>query len=194
MLSSSFLGRWFVLCTIALQSGAYFSFYEPKLNAKWQSNGVNVIAWAKGKLDGIDTFDIEFTRLSISGNWMVAKGVSHRQTSLNIFIQSLPAADDYLVLFINSTNGAVFAASPRFTILSTNATASSSSFLTPVAGAPTVTVSSTPNPTQQFATTFPAGENSALTLRQSIGKWKVQVVAICATAVTGFFGGVWAVL
>ena len=54
--------------------GAYFTFSQPTLNTKWQNNDVNELSWTKGKLDGVDTFDIEFTRMSVNGNWEVAKG------------------------------------------------------------------------------------------------------------------------
>ena len=48
----------------------------------------------------------------------------------------------------------MYAISPRFTILESGGTANSSA--TATAGASTITVSGGPNPTLDFATTFPA--------------------------------------
>ncbi|KAF8621859.1 hypothetical protein AX15_007454 [Amanita polypyramis BW_CC] len=191
MRTISFLGPISVLCTLIIQTAAYFSFSEPKQGTKWKNNGVNVISWKKGKLDGIDSFDIEFTRSSSSGNWLVAKGVSSSQTSLNIMVQNLPPGDDYFVIFMNSTHGVVNAVSPQFSILDSS---SSSQVNSPasIGSSPTVTVASTPNPTQLFATTFPAGISSALAL--TLDRWRIQTTAMGAAIATSFIGALWTVL
>ncbi|KAF8729786.1 hypothetical protein AX14_006035 [Amanita brunnescens Koide BX004] len=190
MLMINLIGRLLVLCAFfALQTGAYFTFSQPTLNTKWQNNDVNELSWTKGKLDGVDTFDIEFTRMSVNGNWEVAKGLSGQQTSLNVMIQNLPSGNDYFAIFLNSTGGIVYAVSPRFTVLSPTNTSSSSSQAN---GAPTVTISGSPNPTQQFATTFPAGISSALT--QNAGRWQVQAAAVGVAVVTSLLGALWTLL
>lgn len=77
------------------------------------------------------------------------------QKSLNLYLQDVPAGNDYFLIFINSTHGVMHATSPRFEILQANASPTSSN-PSPANGIPTVTVSGGPNPTAQFATTFPA--------------------------------------
>ena len=104
-------------------------------------------------------------------------------------IQNLPSGNDYFAIFLNSTGGIVYAVSPRFTVLSPTNTSSSSSQAN---GAPTVTISGSPNPTQQFATTFPAGISSALT--QNAGRWQVQAAAVGVAVVTSLLGALWTLL
>ncbi|KAF8347170.1 hypothetical protein F5887DRAFT_957004 [Amanita rubescens] len=188
-----FIARSLVVCTFfALQTDAYFSFSQPNPSTKWQNNGLNQISWTQGKLDGVNSFDIEFTRISVAGNWPVAKGVSHTQTSLNIMVENLPSGDDYFVLFLNTTGGIVYAVSPRFTVLAP----SNSSASTPKSnGSPTITVSSTPNPTQQFATTFPAGISTSRALPMiNRDRWHMQAAAVGTAVVTSFIGVLWTLL
>ena len=79
--------------------------------------------------------------------------------NLPIFLQDVPAGDDYYLMLINSTHGVMYSLSSRFSILpapqnSTNTSAivqppSNQQLLA------TVTVSGAPNPTASFAYTFP---------------------------------------
>ena len=69
----------------------------------------------------------------------------------------MPAANDYYLLFINSTHGGMYGISPRFTILDAGASVNSSaSASSAVAQATTLTVSGAPNPTVGFVQTFAA--------------------------------------
>jgi len=56
--------------------------------------------------------------------------------------------------FMNHTHGATHAISPKFSIVNT-VSADKGTQPSPVANAPTVTVSGAPNPTATFATEFP---------------------------------------
>lgn len=83
------------------------------------------------------------------------------QKKLNIQLQDVPAGDDYFLIFINSTHGVMHATSPRFAILAASATPTATRAVA-AAGIPTVSISGSPNPTMQFATTFPALASGAL--------------------------------
>lgn len=107
--------------------------------------------------------------------------------SFNLNLQGLPAADDYYLLFINSTHGVLYGNSYAFSIVDSAKNAS-----TPKLDStkPTVSVSGGPNPTAVFATTFPASESSAM------GTYVIGtgVVGMLGLAVVGMMGGAWAVL
>ena len=76
---------------------------------------------------------------------------------MNVYLQDVPAADDYYLLFINSTHGGMYAISPRFTILDAGATVdSTASASSAVSKATTISVSGGPNPTARFVQTFEA--------------------------------------
>jgi len=107
-------------------------------------------------------------------------------------VENLPSGDDYFVLFLNTTGGIVYAVSPRFTVLAP----SNSSASTPKSnGSPTITVSSTPNPTQHFATTFPAGiSTSRASPLNNKDRWHMQATAVGAAVVTSFIGVLWTLL
>lgn len=122
---------------------------------------MNVISWEKGVLDGVDSFDVELTRLSEDGLTYIASTVpadKSSPSSLNVYLEDIPAADDYFLLFLNSTHGVMYTTSPRFSVLNSSSTATSTSGSTPTpdSAAATVTVSGSPNPTQGFVTTFAA--------------------------------------
>lgn len=113
-----------------------------------------------------------------------------KPAQLNIMLQNVPAGDDYFLIFLNSTHGIMHATSHRFTILAPNASPTS----TPpaaVPNVPTVTVSGTPNPAQQFATTFPAMANSAT--RNSMVLDPHHIVIILMNVVFCLFGALWTV-
>jgi len=170
-------------------ASAYFIITEPARNTRWKNNAVNLVSWQKGALDGIDSFDIEFARLAVDGNLFAAKDVPSSQTSLNFLLQDVPAGDDYYVLLINSTHGVIHAVSSRFTILDSS-DSSAPTGQAPFQDAPTVTVSGRPNPTQEFATTFPArvGVSNGATGGWNEGSWRRQLVAVGATIFTSLLG------
>lgn len=86
---------------------------------------------------------------------MFRSSVLGKSASLNIKVNGLAPGDDYFLIFINSTHGVLHATSPRFTILPASSSPNSSQ-PSPISGATTVTVSTGPDPTQPFATTFAA--------------------------------------
>jgi hypothetical protein len=73
---------------------------------------------------------------------------------INIALNNVPAGDKWFFLFINSTHGGLYANSQSFSIV--NTATSNNSTGQQLASKPTLTVSGGPNPTAQFATTFPA--------------------------------------
>ncbi|EJD04676.1 uncharacterized protein FOMMEDRAFT_18445 [Fomitiporia mediterranea MF3/22] len=144
--------------------GSYFSFIQPTTGTEWVNGQANPILWEKGLLDGVAMFDLELARLSQDGLIKAALNVPANSGHLNVLIQDVPAADDYYLLFINSTHGGMYAISPRFTILSAGSTVqNASASASPAAkDATTLTISGGPNPTAVFATTFPAIENGGV--------------------------------
>lgn len=107
--------------------------------------------------------------------------------SFNLDITGLPAADDYYLLFINSTHGVLYGNSYAFSIVDSATNASTPKL---DSSKPTVSVSGGPNPTAVFATTFPASASSAL------GTYVIGtgVVGMVGLAVVSMLGGAWAVL
>ncbi|EIW56329.1 uncharacterized protein TRAVEDRAFT_65619 [Trametes versicolor FP-101664 SS1] len=168
-------------------ASSYFVINQPAKGATWVNNAVNPISWTKGLLDGVTAVDIELARLSEDGLIFVARDVPAAVSTggVNILIQDIPTADDYFLLFVNSTNGIMYASSPQFTISDTaNGTS------TPVSGSATVTVSGGPNPTAVFATTFPPSANGAVSV-EGAGR---QLAAVGSVMALSVLGGVWAVL
>ncbi|KAF8814376.1 hypothetical protein BYT27DRAFT_7156889 [Phlegmacium glaucopus] len=166
-LSNSIFSIWVVVCATWVwhitYASAYFIVQEPQSNRQWVNNGQNLVTWTKGLKDGINGFDIEMARMSHDGLTLVAKNVLAAQGKLNLMLLDVPPGDDYFLLFINSTHGVMYATSNKFTILAPSATPSVTP-PSPATSVPTVTVSGSPNPTQQFATTFPALPNGAIAL------------------------------
>ncbi|KAH9992245.1 hypothetical protein BJV74DRAFT_771760 [Russula compacta] len=122
------------------------------------------VTWSKGLLDGVDSFDLELTRMSTDGLIYVARDMSSTSNGLNIQLNSVPPGDDYFLLFINSTHGVMYGNSQAFSIASSG---SGNSTAKPISSAPTVTVSGGPNPTAQFATTFAGSANGVRPWRPS---------------------------
>ncbi|KAL0952284.1 hypothetical protein HGRIS_006574 [Hohenbuehelia grisea] len=146
----------------ARHAAAYFVVTTPTTNTVWKNGAANGVSWRKGVLDGIDHFDVQLTRMGQNGLFFIARNVEATTTSFNIFMQDVPPADDYYLLFVNSTHGVMHATSKKFTISGSSDSASSSNDASPVNGAPTVTVSGGPHPTKQsYATTFAAVANLA---------------------------------
>lgn len=111
------------------------------------------------------------------------------QGTFNLFLQDVPPADDYYLLFLNSTSGIMFTSSSRFAIgdSSSNATATS-----PDPTAPTVTISGGPDPLKNFVTTFPPSANGV-----AVPGWqgvRMQVLAGVMSVVLCVLGGAVTVL
>ena len=52
---------------------AYFIIESPGNNTQLVNNVTNVITWAKGVDDGIFGFDLEMTRMSVDGLFLIAR-------------------------------------------------------------------------------------------------------------------------
>lgn len=178
-----------VLAFLSLQVSAnYFVITAPAAQSQWQNNVANLVSWEKGVLDDVYGFDVEMARMSTDGLTLVARNVPATQKRLNILLQDVPAGDDYFLIFINSTHGVMHATSSKFTVLASSATPSTTP-PSPAGGVPTVTISGTPNPTQQFATTFPAIASGGL--RSVLGV--AQVNTLMVTLVGIAFGAAWTI-
>ncbi|KAL7278792.1 hypothetical protein PYCCODRAFT_1413813 [Trametes coccinea BRFM310] len=195
-LPSGLLSLFFAWYLLPLAyANSYFVISQPAKGNVWANNAVNPISWTKGLLDGVNSLDIELARLSEDGLIFVARDVPATSSTgaLNLYIQDIPAGDDYYLLFLNSTHGVMYASSQRFSIA--DAGNSSATPASPAAGAATVTVSGAPNPTAVFATTFPPSANGV-----SAPGWKAvegarsQLVAIGAVMAVCALGGAWTVL
>jgi len=161
---------------------AYFVITEPTRDSQWTNGVANPITWRKGVLDGVTSFDIEIARLSQDGLTLVARNVPSTTNSLNILLQDVPAGDDYFLIFINSTHGVMHATSPRFTVASASSPAKTGQ-LSALSDVTTVTVSGAPNPTQPFATTFPAVANGVIASLGNAGQaWGLASVVVGCVA------------
>ncbi|KAI8996304.1 hypothetical protein BD414DRAFT_477470 [Trametes punicea] len=177
-------------------ANSYFVISQPGKGAQWLNGAVNPITWTKGLLDGVHSVDIELARLSQDGLIFIARDVpaSTSTGALNLYLQDIPAGDDYYLLFLNSTHGLMYASSQRFAIAAAG-NSSAGSPPAPAAGAPTVTISGAPNPTAVFATTFPPSANGV-----GAPAWKAvegasrQLLALGSVMVMCVLGGAWTVL
>ncbi|EPQ50265.1 hypothetical protein GLOTRDRAFT_108667 [Gloeophyllum trabeum ATCC 11539] len=151
----SLLSAWLLL-PFAVHA-SYFEITAPSNGTQWVNGQANPVTWKKGLLDGITSFDVELARLSQDGLLYAAKDVPADSSSLNIFLQDVPAADDYFLLFLNSTHGVMYTVSDKFSVVASGSSVSSS--LQPAASAPTVSIVGGPNPTNAFSTTFPPSAN-----------------------------------
>ncbi|KAH7906120.1 hypothetical protein BJ138DRAFT_1130112 [Hygrophoropsis aurantiaca] len=120
----------------------------------WSNGSPYPVQWSKGTRDGVDSFDIELARLNTDGIVFVAMNVPATTSSLNVLLQDVPAGDDYFLLCMNSTHGITYAVSSRFAVLAAPADSHSGGNPSPNPSAPTVTVTSQPNPLVGFAQTF----------------------------------------
>jgi hypothetical protein len=112
--------------------------------------------------------------------------------SINIFLQDITPANDYFILFINSTSGIMYATSSRFTILAAGTTVPSNASLSvPNKAVPTVTISGTPNPTRAFVTTFPPSQNGVRGVWEDA--WSRQLFCLCAALSACLFGAAWTI-
>ncbi|KAF8901544.1 hypothetical protein CPB85DRAFT_1377308 [Mucidula mucida] len=181
--------RCLAVSLLVASASAYFVVTEPTEDTQWQNGKANVITWDKGVLDGVSAFDLEMTRLSSDGLTYIASTIpslKHSTKSLSVYLEDVPAGDDYFLLFLNSSHGVLYAISPRFTILNASDTATAASTATADADAATVTISGSPNPTQAFATTFPAVESGGVRLMLD-----VPVLGMMATVFGCALGAAW---
>jgi len=174
-----------LLSSLISEVDAYFIVNQPSSSTTWMNGSPFPVSWTMGLLDGVPTFDIEITRLSRGGVYLVATELPYTMSSLNVILQDVPAGNDYFLLCRNSTSGVTYSVSSRFSVADANTTGSNPS---PVS-APTVTISGTPGPLSQFAQTF--GPNAANGVAQpgwaGIGK---QVTAISVAVGAVLVGGV----
>ncbi|TFY78459.1 hypothetical protein EWM64_g5555 [Hericium alpestre] len=168
---------------------AYFQVNSPTAGTQWVNGETYPMSWTKGVLDGIDTFDIELSRMTHDGLQFVAKDVPSTAGSVNVMLQDVPAGDDYFLLFLNSTHGVMYANSARFTILDSSST-SNTTGLKVDATKPTVTVSGGPDPTAVFATTFPPSANGVV----AIHSWTAHALGMLSIVSLGLVGGALTVL
>ncbi|KAI0341077.1 hypothetical protein BDW22DRAFT_1333005, partial [Trametopsis cervina] len=146
------------------------------------NGATNLVSWVKRVGDGVD---IEMSQLSWDNLIYVAKDATTAPGALNTFIQDLPACDDYYIMFLNSISGNIFGSSAKFSIGSTsNGTATTNP------SAPTVSISGAPNPTQPFATTFPASVNGvAVPGWQALKGSLPQMLALMSVVIMCLLGG-----
>ncbi|TCD60767.1 hypothetical protein EIP91_009536 [Steccherinum ochraceum] len=254
VMPSSVLALLFAWCFLpAAHAYTYLVINDPALGGQWSNGAANHISWTKGLLDGVDTFDIEMSRMSVDGLIYVAstdcwvekreraldqqethasglgghrgKSARYRRLpigirvlafslpggdesaldvlllspipipsqldSLNVELQDVPPADDYYLLFVNSTIGVKYGTSSMFSIrAASNATTTS-----PDANAPTVTISGSPNPLSVFATTFPPSANGvALPGFKGVQASMPQIFALTMVMVFAMVGGAITVL
>ncbi|KIJ67998.1 hypothetical protein HYDPIDRAFT_173709 [Hydnomerulius pinastri MD-312] len=176
-----------LLSLLASVHAQYFIINQPSASSSWANGSPYPVSWTKGLLDGIDTFDVELTRLHEDGLYLVAKDVPSTFKTLNVLLQDVPVGDDYFLLCLNSTHGVTYSVSSRFSVTNSSSGHSNPS---PDASAPTVTISGIPDPLKLFAATLGPAANDAkglvLGLRNQLGAgmWGGAVV-ICATLLGG---------
>ncbi|KAJ7273414.1 hypothetical protein C8J57DRAFT_273487 [Mycena rebaudengoi] len=178
-----------LLTTLVSSASSYFVVTSPKQNDQWANGVPALVSWNKGAMDGVTSFDIEMSQLSSSGLTLIAKNVpsaDSSEKSINILLQDVPPGDDYFLLFLNSTHGAMHATSPRFSILAAGGSSNSSTPTNPKAA--TVTVSGAPNPTQAFATTFALAVSGASRLLPG------QTWGVGSLVLGSVLGAVWTLL
>ncbi|KIK06341.1 hypothetical protein K443DRAFT_674326 [Laccaria amethystina LaAM-08-1] len=189
-LFSKCINACFVLTFLANPTSSYFIITEPAAGRQWVNGATNLVTWEKGVLDGIYGFDIEMARMSQDGLMKLARNVPSASNAINIQLQDVPAGDDYFLIFINSTHGVMYASSSRFTILAASSTPTSPA-PSPDAKVSTVAVSGGPNPTAQFATTFPAIASAAAV------RWEVgmeHLAGLLSVTIGVVFGATWTLL
>ncbi|GBE86820.1 hypothetical protein SCP_1000620 [Sparassis crispa] len=152
LIPSSVLSILLAWCLVPIARANYFVVEEPTTGVQWVNGQNNLVTWTKALDDGIDVFDIELTRISVDGLKYIAQSVPASVNTVNVYIQDIPTADDYYLVFVNSTFGYLYAYSEKFAI----ANSSNGSSPTTNPSAHVVSISGAPNPTDNFATTFPA--------------------------------------
>lgn len=173
-----------LLLSSLISVDAYFVVNQPGSSTSWKNGSPYPVTWTLGLEDGIDTFDIEITRLSRGGIYFVAKELPITMSSLNVVLEDVPAGDDYFLICMNSTVGRTYSVSSRFSVTDANATGSNPS----PASAPTVTISGTPGPLSHFAQTFGPSTNGVA--RPGWPGIRNQVTAITVAVGAALIGGV----
>lgn len=193
-------GVWMVLAVIPSVLGgipSYLKIKTPSPTTPWLVGQANPITWISAH-EGVTQFDVELARLKTDGLLFVARNVSTAWNSLNVMLDSVPAGDDYYVLFIDSIHGNMYSISERFSILSAGNTPTAGAVGTPLPTASTVTLKGGPNPTAQFAYTFAGVSGAGSRWGQGGFGWgnawggrATMGVVVAAGAVLGSFVALW---
>ncbi|KAG8213572.1 hypothetical protein J3R82DRAFT_10228 [Butyriboletus roseoflavus] len=141
------------------QAQYYFIINQPSASSSWANGSPYPFSWTKGLLDGLNSFDVELTRLHEDGLFLIAQHVPATSNTLNILLEDVPPGDDYFILCFNSSDSVVYSVSSRFTITDSSSAQSNPS---PDASAPTVTISGGPNPLNSFAANLAVATNGAI--------------------------------
>ncbi|KAF8584397.1 hypothetical protein K439DRAFT_1142240 [Ramaria rubella] len=157
--------------TNVLSDPPYFIINQPAKGSQWVNGQTNYATWTQGIGQGIDIFDVELARLSTDGLLFVAKNVPSNAPSLPIMLTDVPPADDYFLLFINSTHGLMYSMSQRFSVVSAGQNSSTKPPATSKGQQllATVSLSGSPNPTSSFAYTFAPTSGSI----EAWSMWKI---------------------
>jgi hypothetical protein len=109
--------------------------------------------------------------------------------ALNIYLDSVPAGDDYFLIFLNTSHGSTYTVSSRFSILPSGTSPSAAQPSDPSAA--TITVSGSPHPTAAFATTFAALSSGTVPLWPQAGTHALGAAALAAGALAGGLLALW---
>lgn len=94
-------------------------------------------------------------------------------------------ADDYFLLFLNSTHGIMYGTSQMFSVVDSGSGKGNSS-AQPIPSKPTVTISGGPNPTAQFVATFGSSSGAVRARRPNTA----AVLMACFVSLAMFVGAV----
>ncbi|WVQ65950.1 uncharacterized protein L199_004128 [Kwoniella botswanensis] len=153
-----FLPLAFSLSTI------YWPVTNPSETNPWVIGNKNLVAWKTGGGTGIESFDIQLhnsNRTIMVGFLPIAlrvpmeklPGKKYYGGEIEVdLVDGLPTGDGFFLIFMNTYHGEVYAKSPKFSIYATKP----DNYTDP--DLPTATVTATlttvPNPTQQWAMTL----------------------------------------
>jgi hypothetical protein len=159
---------------------------SPTKGVQWANGQTYPVSWTKGLLDGIDFIDLELTRMQSDGLILIARDIPSSSGGINLALSSVPVADDYFLLFLNSTHGIMYGTSLTFSIVDST---SSNSSAQSIPSKPTVTITGGPNPTAQFAATFGATSGA-------VHAWRPNTAAVLSACFVSLalFAGAAAVL
>ncbi|OCF31303.1 hypothetical protein I317_02207 [Kwoniella heveanensis CBS 569] len=146
-------------------SSIYWPVTHPSATYPWVLGQKNLVAWTTGGGTGIDSFDIQLHNFNSSimiGFIPIALRVPMErlptgkknyggeiEVDLNV---QLPTGDGFFLIFMNTYHGEVYSKSPKFSIYSSTPDNYTEPDL-PTATV-TATVTTIPNPTQQWAITL----------------------------------------
>jgi len=179
------------LVPLSLAGPSYFYITQPALNDQWPQGEAHAARWIHA-VDGIDIVDVELARLSSNGLLFIAREVPTKWGSLNLLFEGVPAGDDYYMVFLNVTHGAIYSISDRFTILDPSNSSTGVGSLAPDPAKPTVTVTGWPNPNQTWVATFGPDAPGAVALFPST--IKAVATAMACTFVGALAGTAWSLL